>query len=187
VLVYFTAIGLAFLFIEMAFIQRFTLLLHHPLYAVATTLTGFLVFAGLGSRWSQRWSRGQREARGVALAVAGIGVISLAWLVLLHAWPSAAAGWPLPAKMLLALAMIAPLAFCMGLPFPLGLSRVAGQDPDYLPWAWGVNGCASVISAVLATLLAIHFGFGTVVVLAVLLYGVAALSVPGTGQRPVAG
>lgn len=187
VLVYFTAIGLAFLFIEMAFIQRFTLLLHHPLYAVATTLTGFLLFAGLGSRWSQRWSARHRQARGIVLAVAGIAVISLAWLVLLHAWPAALTGWPLPARVLLALAMIAPLAFCMGLPFPLGLARVAERDPGQLAWAWGVNGCASVISAVLATLLAIHFGFGTVVVLAVLLYGVAALSIPGAAGTAEAG
>ncbi len=179
VFVYFAAIGLAFLFIEMAFIQRFTLLLHHPLYAVATTLSGFLVFAGLGSHWSQRWSRRRQQTRGIAFAVAGIAAISLAWLVLLHTWPAALTGWSLPVKVVLTLSMIAPLAFCMGLPFPLGLSRLAEQAPDYLPWAWGVNGCASVISAVLATLLAIHFGFSAVILLAVLLYGVAALSVPG--------
>ncbi len=180
VFVYFTAIGLAFLFIEMAFIQRFTLLLHHPLYAVATTLTGFLVFAGLGSHWSQRWSRDRRESRGIAYAVAGIAGISLVCLVLLHAWPGTFTGWPLPARIVLTLGMIAPLAFCMGLPFPLGLSRLT---PGELPWAWGVNGCASVISAVLATLLAIQFGFSVVILLAVLLYGVAALTVPGTGSR----
>ncbi|MEZ5541817.1 MAG: SAM-dependent methyltransferase [Pseudomonadota bacterium] len=181
VVVYFTAIGLAFLFVEMAFIQRFTLLLHHPLYAVATTLTGFLVFAGLGSRWSQRWTRQGRQARGTACAVAGIAGISLAYLGLLQVWPAAATGWPLPAKVMLVLVMIAPLAFCMGMPFPLGLSRLAATAPGYLPWAWGVNGCASVISAVLATLLAIHCGFTTVILLAVTLYGIAALSVPGGG------
>ncbi|MGD2112517.1 MAG: SAM-dependent methyltransferase [Gammaproteobacteria bacterium] len=184
-LVYFTAIGLAFLFVEIAFIQRFTLLLHHPLYAVATTLTGFLVFAGLGSYWSQRWSRRRQQARGVARAVAGIAGISLAYLMLLHALPATVTGWPLPAKVTLALGMIAPLAFCMGLPFPLGLSRLAEQAPEYLPWAWGVNGCASVISAVLATLLAIHLGFSAVILLAVLLYGIAALAVPGAGGRTV--
>jgi len=180
VFVYFAAIGLAFLFIEMAFIQRFTLLLHHPLYAVATTLTGFLVFAGLGSHWSQRWSRQRRQSRGIGYAVTGIAGISLAWLLLLHAWPATLTGWPLPVRVVLALGMIAPLAFCMGLPFPLGLSRLAERAPDYLAWAWGVNGCASVISSVLATLLAIHLGFSVVILLAVLLYGVAALAVPGS-------
>lgn len=180
---YFTALGLAFLFIEMAFIQRFTLLLHHPLYAVATTLSGFLVFAGLGSLWSQRWSRDQRQVSGVAFAVAGIAIIAIAWLVLLRAWPVSITGWPLPARIALTLGMIAPLAFCMGLPFPLGLSRLAEQAPDLVPWAWGVNGCASVVSAVLATLLAIHLGFAVVILLAVLLYGMAALMVPGAGDH----
>lgn len=180
---YFAAIGLAFLFIEMAFIQRFTLLLHHPLYAVATTLTGFLVFAGLGSLWSQRWSRDRRQVHSVRYAVAGIAIIAIAWLVLLHDWPQSLTGWTLPARIALTLGMIAPLAFCMGLPFPLGLSRLAEHAPDLVPWAWGVNGCASVVSAVLATLLAVHFGFGVVILLAVLLYLMAALLVPGAGDR----
>jgi len=72
------------------------------------------------------------------------------------------------------LVLIAPLAFCMGMPFPLGLAHVAGYAPHLLPWAWGVNGCASLISAILATLLAIHLGFTWVILLAVLLYSLAA-------------
>ena len=66
----------------------------------------------------------------------------------------------------------------MGLPFPLSITRVGQRPPELIPWAWGINGCASVISAVLATLLAMHFGFTVVVVSAVLLYGVAAVSLP---------
>ncbi len=62
----------------------------------------------------------------------------------------------------------------MGMPFPLGLRQVAEDAPGFVPWAWGINGFASVISAVLATLLAIHFGFTAVIVLALLLYLAAA-------------
>ncbi|MGF1644216.1 MAG: SAM-dependent methyltransferase [Thiotrichales bacterium] len=167
---YFATVGLAFLFIEIAFIQRFTLLLHHPLYSIATTLSGFLVFAGLGSFASQRWARSDRRRRAVIVAIAGIAIFALAWLALFQTWPAAIIGWPLPAKIALVLALIAPLAFCMGFPFPLGLSLLGERAPEYLPWAWGVNGCASVVSAVLATLLAIHFGFTFVVLLAVGLY-----------------
>ena len=58
-------------------------------------------------------------------------------------------------RVLLSVVLIAPLAFFMGMPFPLGLRRVAEQAPDFVPWAWGINGFASVVSAVLATLLAI--------------------------------
>jgi hypothetical protein len=62
----------------------------------------------------------------------------------------------------------------MGMPFPLGLAQVAKQAPNLIPWAWGLNGCASVLSAILATILAIHFGFTAVVGLALALYGLAA-------------
>ena len=64
----------------------------------------------------------------------------------------------------------------LGMPCPLGLARVRTHMPDLVPWAWGINGCASVISALMAALLASHFGFAVVVVLAVALYVVAAVA-----------
>jgi hypothetical protein len=66
----------------------------------------------------------------------------------------------------------------MGMPFPLGLSRVANDIPDFIPWAWGINGFASVISATLATLLAIEFGFTAVVLIALAFYVAAAAIIP---------
>ena len=75
-----------------------------------------------------------------------------------------------PLRILISLLLIAPLAFLMGLPFPLGLSRLRKLEPTLIPWAWAVNGCASVISAILATLLAIEIGFALLVGLAALLY-----------------
>jgi len=77
-------------------------------------------------------------------------------------------------KIPISLALIAPLAFWMGMPFPLALSHVAARTPTLVPWAWGVNGCASVLSAVLATLLAMSFGFRSVVLAALALYALAA-------------
>ena len=78
------------------------------------------------------------------------------------------------AKIAISLTLIAPLAFCMGMPFPLALSRIAAHRPDLVPWAWGINGCASVLSAILATLLAMSFGFRAVVLIALALYLLAA-------------
>ena len=83
------------------------------------------------------------------------------------------------------MALIAPLAFAMGMPFPLGLASVAAQDETLLPWAWGVNGFASVVAAILATVLAIHLGFNAVVLLALLLYGAAALVFPHRQLSPL--
>ncbi len=70
--------------------------------------------------------------------------------------------------------MIAPLAFCMGMPFPLALSHVAARVPGLVPWAWGVNGCASVLAATLATLLAMSLGFRALLLMALALYRLAA-------------
>ncbi len=173
VALYFAAIGFAFMFVEIAFIQKFTLFLAHPLYAVAVVLCAFLVFAALGSRWSARL-RAEGKVPPAALAAAVIGGISLAYLAALP--PLFTWLLPLPdgARIAIAIALIAPLAFAMGIPFPVGLARLAPQASALVPWAWGLNACASVVAAVLATVLAIHLGFVVVVVLAVLLYGAAA-------------
>lgn len=178
VMVYFLALGLAFLFVEIAFIQRFVLFLGHPLYAISVVLAAFLVFAGLGSGYSARLAehRAVARMRPISLAVAGIVLFAgvyLAVLPVLFGWLMAESD---PVKILVSVVLIAPLAFFMGMPFPLGLRRVADQAPRLVPWAWGVNGCASVLSAVLASLLATHVGFAVVVALAMGLYGIAALA-----------
>lgn len=178
VLIYFSAIGLAFLFIEMAFIQRFILFLHHPLYATSVVLTGFLVFAGMGSAFARRLAQANRHRISVRAAVLGIAVVSVFYLLLLGPLFAQLMAWPIAAKIAATLLLIMPLAFCMGLPFPLALDRLGRDTPELIPWAWGVNGCASVVSAVLATLLAIQFGFHAVILAAVALYLIAALNLP---------
>jgi hypothetical protein len=176
---YFAALGLAFLFIEIAFMQRFILFLSHPLYAISVVLCAFLVFAGLGSgyaaRLAQRTEHVPEQRYGVQIlyAVSGITGISLLYLLLLGPLLQWCLWLPVVVKIVLTLVLIAPLAFCMGLPFPLGLTAVARHMPVMIPWVWGLNGCTSVLSAILATILAIHYGFTVVVGLALLLYGLA--------------
>ena len=173
---YFLAVGVGFMFVEIAFIQKFILFLSHPLYAVAVVLCAFLCFAGLGSRYSQRLPA--RDGRQAMLAITGIWVVSLLYLVALPAVFRLLIALPDPARIAVAVLLIAPLAFLMGMPFPLGLSRVAAGDEALVPWAWGINACASVVAAVLATLVAIHAGFTVVILVALLLYFAAALACP---------
>jgi spermidine synthase len=170
-LVYFPAIGIAFMFIEIAFIQKFILFLHHPLYAVSVVLCAFLMFAGLGSLNSTRW-RKSVSLPGIAL---GIGVISLLYVLLLPVLFDWLVQMPIGLKIPVTVLLIAPLAFLMGMPFPIGLGVVSDRLPAWIPWAWGINGCASVVSAILATLLAIHLGFVFVVIAAVVVYLLASL------------
>ena len=170
VLYYFFAIGLAFLFIEIAFIQKFTLFLHHPVTTIAVVLTAFLVFAGAGSLLSGRLLQRYTNRTIINYAVGGITTLCLGYLLLLGPLFASLSAIAEPIKIMIAISLIAPLAFCMGMPFPMGLASLGGQANLYIPWAWGINGCASVISAVLATLLAIHFGFSIVILSAVILY-----------------
>ncbi len=181
---YFTAIGLAFFFVEIAFIQKLILFLGHPTYAIAVVLTGFLVFAGLGARASERFARvisarlgSDRPAAAIDIAVAGIALVAIGTLLAAPAAFTALSGLPTSGRALVSLTLIAPLAFFMGMPFPLGLSLVTRVDRALTPWAWGVNGCASVNSAILAVLLAMHLGYVAVVMIALVLYAIAARAI----------
>lgn len=168
---YFGAIGLAFLFIEIAFMQRLTLFLGHPLYAIAVVLSSFLVFGGLGSGMSSRIN--QRKAMTVPFTVAGFAIVAL---IFARGLTAAAVGLSDPVKIAISIVLVAPLAFVMGMPFPLGLQRLAASEPEAIPWAWGINGTASVFASMLATLISVHFGFSVLVLCAAALYAVAAAS-----------
>jgi hypothetical protein len=172
VLAYFAAVGLAFLFVEIAFLQKLVLLVHHPTMALALVLATFLLGAGAGSAWSGQVppARGRRALGAAVVAIVVLGaVLSVTFDTVI----GQLAGASTSMRVLAGAAMLAPLAFCMGLPFPLALRAL---DEPLVPWAWGINGCASVISAVLATLLAVDIGFSGVLWIALALY-VAAFAV----------
>jgi hypothetical protein len=180
VALYFLAIGFAFMFMEIAFIQKFVLFLSHPLYAVAVVLCAFLVFAAAGSwlaghRQSRRWQATSK----VTLAVIVMGAISLFYLVTLPYLFQLLIHLPDAAKILISIALIAPLAMCMGVPYPTAMTRLAETAGQAIPWTWAINGFASVVGAVLATLLAIHLGFAAVILLAVLIYALACVALRG--------
>lgn len=183
---YFFALGLGFLFVEIAFIQKFILFLGHPLYAVAVVLAGFLLFAGIGSAASScfaeridTWQRARPDRRlrlsAIQLSAIAIIAISLLYLLILPTLFDPLRALGDIARILASLGLIAPLAFFMGMPFPLGLSRLWSGARTLVPWAWGINGCASVLGAILASLIAMTAGFSSVVLVASLLYAGAAM------------
>jgi hypothetical protein len=178
VVLFFASLGLAFLFIEIAFMQRFAVFLGHPLYAVAVVLAGLLVFAGLGAGVTDWLARMARRRPPIVLAVAGIVLVGGAYLGLLPHVFEAAQGWPVAARIAVALALLGPIGFLLGLPFPLGLKVLGDRAPALVPWAWGINACASVVSASLATFIALHIGFTPVLGCALVLYVLAAAAAP---------
>jgi predicted MFS family arabinose efflux permease len=167
------------MFMEIAFIQKFILFLSHPLYAVAVVLCAFLVFAAAGSWLAGRLQKKSVESRHLTFAVMAIAALSLLYLVVLPGLFQTLTHLPDPVKIAISIALIAPLAICMGMPFPTGTMRLASTARESIPWAWAINGFASVVGAVLASLLAIHLGFAAVILLAVLIYGLAAVALRG--------
>ena len=177
---YFGALGLAYLLAEIAAIQQLTLLLGHPVYAVAAVLAVMLVGSGLGSAWSDRLpaTRASEVTLGLTLAC---GVLALGLLPLVHAVEGAV----FVARALAAVLVLGPLAVVMGMPFPLGLRRLAEDDAAGMAWAWATNGFASVVAAPLAVLIALEMGSNAVFAAAAVAYAVATVMVWGrrTGRR----
>jgi hypothetical protein len=174
VLAYFVGIGLAFLFIEIVFLQKLQLVVHHPTVALALALATFLIAAGAGSAWTSR-VRGAEARRTLVIAVAGIVFLGALYSAVFDQLLAMLGSWPLPARAGVACLLLVPLAFLMGTPFPIALREL--EEP-VVPWAWGINGCASVVSPALATLLAIDLGLTTVLWLALLAYGLILCAFP---------
>jgi hypothetical protein len=172
ILLYFGSIGFAFMFLEMALLPKFSLVLSHPVYSVAVVLFTVLVFAGLGSLCVRRF-----EAMSGSFLWVSAAAISL-WVVFQVAggdeWiDSVVIGRPFELRLVVSVFILAPLSFFLGWPFPAGLRMMSRRFPAMVPWAWGVNGCASVVGAVLGKCLAVGFGFRWVMAAALFLYLVA--------------
>ncbi len=195
ILTYFLALGIGYMFVEMALIQRLVFFLANPIYAVAVVLAGLLLVSGLGSGWAARLlGQGcstRRLACWAALAVAGTAIV---YAFGLRAAIMPLLPWPLGVRVAVAFAVMLPFA-AMGMLFPLGLRHFGGAHAELLPWAWAINGCASVVATSLATLMALAAGLVAVLMAAAACYLIAAFiahrwvpaPLPETVQAQLAG
>jgi hypothetical protein len=171
-ILYFAGIGVGFMLIELALIQVFALFLGHPTYSITVVLFTLLLFSGLGSGLSGL-SSAPAQARWPLL---GILVGALAFLAV----PSLLAqayDWPMAARVALTIALIAPLALCMGMIFPFGVGWLTATGRDTLvPWMWGINGLLSVFASVLGMWVAMFLGFSSLFPLACLAYALPLLT-----------
>jgi hypothetical protein len=177
-LLYFAALGVGFILIEIGLLQRFVLFLGYPTFALAVVLFALLTFSGIGSLLSNRLVPSPADPRqGLRLVIPALAVLVLAYVFLLPPIFQTGLGWSLPARIAFAVALLAPLGLLMGMPFPLGIRLVSRTNPPLVPWAWGVNGCASVLGSILTVMLAQSIGFALVMVLAVVVYLVGLIAV----------
>ncbi len=178
-LVYFPALGLGFLLIEIAFIEHAALLLGDRTSGFALVLTTMLVFSGVGAMWA-----GRVAAPAQALRVAVVVALGCSALALWGVRPAVLAALDLPwlVRVALLVVALAPISLALGFPFPLGLDRFQQEGPALLPWAWALNGAFSVVATPLANLLGHGMGLSWLLVAGMICYTGALLSWPRKRQ-----
>lgn len=190
-LLYFVAVGLGYILVEIAFIQRFVLFLGHPTYALTVVVFLLLLSSGGGSLASRKWlPRAQR----VWLPLGAIVSVLLFYVFALPGLLNALVGLPFFAKLLVSSFLLVPLGFAMGMPFPTGLRALAGSAPSEsvsdhgndltdsaVEWAWAMNAGSSVLGSVLAIVIAVHSGLTAALACGCVAY-LSAIALSGTLQ-----
>jgi len=176
VLAFAAAVGVGYMALEIGTMKRVSLFLGHPVYAASATLFGFLLGSGAGSLWSSR-AVGSRRALAAALCAASALGLAQAFAVpgvLAHLLDLAG-----PLRWMVAAGLVLPLAFVLGMAFPSAMALTGSDGPEILPWAWAVNGSASVVGSLGAVLLAMNFGYTTTLVVGAALYAAALAALAG--------
>jgi hypothetical protein len=170
---YFICLGFAFILVEITLIQKFILFLGPPVYALGVVLFSMLLFSGLGSFFSRRLIAVpfHQSIRKVCLLLAALVVI---YLFALPYFLYHLVGFSMLHKAFLVIALQMPLSFLMGMPMPLGIRRLHHSSVQLIPWAWGMNGSASVLGSIVTVLIAINAGFDQALLTAVGFYVLAA-------------
>lgn len=170
---YFSGLGAGYMLIEIALIQKFVLYFGNPIYSAAAVISFMLICSGIGSYTS---SFTKNKSRGIASSLIIVIILLLAYTIILNPLLQNTIQYSLLIKGLIALGLIGVPAFAMGFPFPIGISKLNANTQQQIPWAWGINACFSVISAVLAIVISVEFGFNAVFITAVISYGIALTS-----------
>lgn len=173
VFTYFSGLGLGYMFFEIVLIKYFVRFLGHPIYAVATVISIMLVSSGFGSLYASRLKLPYKKLSKITWL---IGALIFGYSLVLGLLLDQTVGWPVWGKLLLTTFTIGIPAFFMGMPFPMGLQLVNTKHQSQVPWAWGINGCVSVISTLLAVFIAVEIGFKAVLIWAATAYFLSGIS-----------
>lgn len=172
-LLYFGGIGMSFMLIEIVLIHKFIFYFGNHIYSAAIIISSLLIFSGVGSYCSSYLRLTSKSLLYIILMLVGIILI---YIITLDSLIELTLNFTYLQKFFFTLVLIAPIAFFMGIPFPTGMKFVSHSNELAVPWAWGINGCVSVVSTVLAVILSVEFGFTIVMMFAVSGYVIAAFS-----------
>ncbi len=176
VIVYYSCLGLGYMLVEIFLIQRLIFLLNNPIFSTSIVITSMLIISGIGNLVSSRIA----ERRVVRVRVAAIGIFTtmLFYFFLLGPVMSIFRETDMVIRILVAILVIAPGAFFLGMPFPNGLSALTEKRNRLIPWAWGMNGGLSVAGAALAQVVSVSYGFPLVLLIVMFLYIIVGVIFP---------
>ncbi|MBI4514768.1 MAG: hypothetical protein HY699_03005 [Deltaproteobacteria bacterium] len=180
-LAYFAALGIGFILLEISFIQRFVLFLGYPTYALTVVLLSLLVFTGLGSYLTDKIHDG--FGRVLLWRLLWLLVVAGAFHLGLTSLFNLFLGVPLAGRVLLSIVLLAPLGLILGAFFPLGIRVLELRASPLIPWAWGVNGCATVVGTIVAVMMGMTWSFREVTLAAVGAYAVGVLALASVERR----
>ncbi len=173
-IVYFALLGMGFMALEIVLAQKLVLLLGYPVLTLSVVLFSLLLGGGLGSFTTQSWPEATVRKRATAAAL-GVVVMAVALYLLLPSITTAALHLDIRLRCALTMALLVPLGFCLGIPFPTGIRTIGSKSGDLVPWMWGVNGLTSVIGSVGAMVMAKLIGFSSVLLLGGGLYALVTI------------
>jgi len=178
-LTYFSALGAAYMFVQIVLIQRFTLFIGYPTLAITTTIFSMLCFSACGSLAAQYLLKSHFRLQPAILTVSAFIVL---YVLVLPPIFRALMGLDDTLRVVVSVLLIAPLAFVMGMPFPTGIRQVGRNAPDLVPWAWGMNGIFSVLGSTLVIIVSMFSSFTVSLFVAAVVYGIAAAVAPSLHQ-----
>jgi Spermine/spermidine synthase domain len=171
VIPYFAALGMGFILIELALLQKLILLLGNPTTTFAILLFTLLISSGSGSFLSSRIAR--NNMKNLVFVIGGIAALGILYVIFLPPLVYSTIAEPFEVKAAISAAVLAPIGFLMGMPFPTGVRLLKAHRPEYIPWMWAINGAFSVLGAVLAIALGIMYGSSQALILGILIYLIA--------------
>jgi len=168
---YFAALGVGFILIELALLQKLILLMGNPTMTFALLLFTLLISSGAGSLLSSRIAK--NNMKNLVFVIGGIAGLGILYFLFLPPIIYSTIAEPIEVKAAVSIAILAPIGFLMGMPLPTGMRLLKVHRPDYIPWMWAVNGAFSVLGAVLAIALGIMYGSSLAMILGILIYLIA--------------
>jgi hypothetical protein len=171
VIPYFAALGMGFILIELALLQKLILLMGNPTMTFALLLFTLLISSGSGSLLSSRIAK--NNMKNLTFVIGGIAGLGILYVLFLPPIIYSTIAESIEVKAAVSIGILAPIGFLMGMPLPTGMRLLKVHRPDYIPWMWAINGAFSVLGAVLAIALGIAYGSSLAMILGILIYLVA--------------